>query len=412
MRDPGGTGTRVPVLRVSELNRLLRTCLEADVPEVWVAGEISNLRVPSSGHSYFRLKDEEGQLAAVMFRSAARQLRFAPQDGMAVLAHGRVSLYEARGDLQLYVDALEPRGVGSAQLALEQLKRRLAEEGLFAAERKRELPRWPRRVGVVTALTGAAVHDIVTTLRGRLPGVRIVVCPVRVQGQQAGGEIVAALADLAAEPGVDVIIVGRGGGSIEDLWAFNEERVARAIAASPVPVVSAVGHEIDVTLADLAADCRAATPTAAAALVVPDARQLREHLARHAEGLATALRLLVRRRRERVAAVGRLLRDPRQTLQRQRLRIDEFGERGTRAVRAAVRAARARVTAAAERLHALSPLAVLERGYAIARRVPDGAVVRAAAEIVVGDRLDLVFRAGTARARVEAVAAATDEEER
>ena len=362
MRDPGSSGTRVPVLRVSELNRLLRTCLEADVPEVWVAGEISNLRVPSSGHCYFRLKDEDGQLAAVMFRSAARQLRVAPKDGLAVLAHGRVSIYEARGDLQLYVDALEPRGLGSAQVALEELKRRLAAEGLFAVERKRELPRWPRRVGVVTALTGAAVHDIVTTLRGRLPGVRIVVCPVRVQGQQAGGEIVTAIGDLAVEPEVDVIIVGRGGGSIEDLWAFNEERVARAIAASPVPVVSAVGHEIDVTLADLAADCRAATPTAAAALVVPDGSQLQHHLTRRAESLAVALRLQLRRRRERVAALGRLLRDPRRTLQRQRLRIDELGERGSRAVRTSLRAARARVVAAAERLHALSPLAVLERG--------------------------------------------------
>lgn len=410
MREPVATGTRVPVLRVSDLNRLLRTCLEAEVPAVWVAGEISNLRVPSSGHSYFRLKDEGGQIAAVMFRSAARQLRFAPEDGMAVLAHGRVSLYEARGDLQLYVDALEPRGVGSAQLALEQLKRRLAEEGLFAVERKRELPRWPRRVGVVTALTGAAVHDIVTTLRGRLRGVRIAVRPVRVQGQQAGGEIVTALADLAAEPGIDVIIVGRGGGSIEDLWAFNEERVARAIAASPVPVVSAVGHEIDVTLADLAADCRAATPTAAATLVVPDGRLLQQQLSRRTEALIGALRLLVRRRRERVAALGRLVRDPRQTLQRQRQRIDELGERGTRAVRAVLRASRAAVAAAGERLHALSPLAVLERGYAIARRVPDGAVVRANAEIAVGDELELVFRAGGARVRVEAITPARDEE--
>jgi exodeoxyribonuclease VII large subunit len=410
MRDPVGIGTRVPVLRVSELNRLLRTCLEADVPEVWVAGEISNLRVPSSGHSYFRLKDEAGQIAAVLFRSAARQLRFAPQDGMAVLAHGRVSVYEARGDLQLYVDALEPRGLGTAQLALEELKRRLAAEGLFAAERKRELPRWPRRVGIVTALTGAAVHDIVITLRGRLPSVRVVVRPVRVQGQQAGADIVAALADLAAEPEVEVIIVGRGGGSIEDLWAFNEERVARAIVASPVPVVSAVGHEIDVTLADLAADCRAATPTAAATLVVPDARQLQQHLTRRAEGLATALRLVLRRRRERLAVVARLLRDPRQMLQRQRLRIDELGERGARAVRAALRGARARAAAAGERLHALSPLAVLERGYAIARRVPGGTVVRAAAEITAGDRLDLVFRAGGARVRVEAVTPADEED--
>jgi exodeoxyribonuclease VII large subunit len=401
MRDSVGTGTRVPVLRVSELNRLLRTCLEAAVPEVWVAGEISNLRVHTSGHCYFRLKDAEGQIAAVMFRSAARFLRFKLEDGQAVLAHGRVSLYEVRGDLQLYVDAIEPRGVGGAQLALDELKRRLAAEGLFAPERKRALPFWPRRVGVVTARTGAAVHDIVTTLRSRLPAVRILLRPVRVQGQEAVGEIVAALRELAAQPEVDVIIVGRGGGSIEDLWAFNAEQVARAIAASPVPVVSAVGHEIDVTLADLAADCRAATPTAAAALVVPDARQLAQQLGRRADGLALALKLSLRRRRERVTALARLVRDPRQTLRRQRLRIDELAERGARAVASAVRVAHARVIAAGERLHALSPLAVLERGYAIARRVPDGQVVRAATEVAPGDELDLVFRVGAARVRVE-----------
>jgi exodeoxyribonuclease VII large subunit len=403
MRDSVATGTRVPVLRVSELNRLLRTSLETSVPAVWVAGEISNLKVHTSGHCYFRLKDAEGQIAAVMFRSAARSLRFKPEDGLAVLAHGRVSLYEVRGDLQLYVDALEPRGVGGAQLALEQLKRRLAEEGLFAAERKRPLPAWPRRVGVVTALSGAAVHDIVTSLRGRLPGIRVVVRPVRVQGEFAGGDIVAALTDLAREPEIDVIIVGRGGGSIEDLWAFNEERVARAIVAAPVPVVSAVGHEVDVTLADLAADCRAATPTAAAALVVPDARVLSQQLTRRADAMAAALLLSLLRRRERVQALARHVRDPRQTLLRQRLRIDELGERGARAVIGTLRAARARLVAAGERLQALSPLAVLERGYAIARRTSDGHVVRSAGELARGDQLEVLFRRGAARVRVEGV---------
>jgi exodeoxyribonuclease VII large subunit len=401
MRDSVGTGARVPVLRVSELNRLLRTCLEAAVPEVWVAGEISNLKVPASGHCYFRLKDADGQIAAVMFRSAARAIRFRLTDGLEVLAHGRVSLYETRGDLQLYVDALEPRGVGSAQLALEQLKQRLAAEGLFAAERKRPLPVWPRAVGVVTALAGAAVHDIVTTLRARLPGVRIVLRPVAVQGQPAIGEIVAALAELGREPGVDVIIVGRGGGSIEDLWAFNEERVARAIVAATVPVVSAVGHEIDVTLADLAADRRAATPTAAAAMVVPDAAQLGRQLGQRSAALALALRLSLRRRRERLAALTRLVRDPRRTLQLQRLRIDELSERARRALAGRLRAERAAVAAGAERLHALSPLAVLERGYAIARRAADGQVVRSAVEVEVGEAVDLIFRSGRARVRVE-----------
>lgn len=391
---------RAPVLGVSELVRLLRTCVEDRVPAVWVAGEISGFRVHGSGHCYFRLKDDGGQIAAVMFRSAARQVRFRPEDGMAVLAHGRVSLYEARGDLQLYVDALEPRGVGAAQLALEQLRARLADEGLFAPERKRPLPAWPRAVGVVTALTGAAVHDILVTLRARFPAVRVVVRPVRVQGNGAAGEIVAALGDLMHVPAVDVIIVGRGGGSAEDLWAFNEERVARAIAASRVPVVSAVGHEIDVTLADLVADARAATPTAAATLVVPDARQLRHQLAIRAGALATAMRVLVHRRRERFEALARLVRDPRRRLQEQRLRIDELGERSCRAIGTLLRVARTRLGAASERLHALSPLAVLERGYAIARRA-DGAVVRDAGTLAPGEPLEMIFSRGRARVRVD-----------
>ena len=291
MREYVGVAQRVPVLSVSDLNRSLRASLETDYAEVWVAGEISNFRAPGpAGHFYFCLKDRRSQIAAVMFRSAQRYLPFKPKDGLDVIAHGRISLYEARGDLQLYVDALEPRGLGGVQLALEQLKQRLAAEGLFDAARKRPLPVWPRAIGVVTARTGAAMRDIVTTLRGRMPHARIIVRAVRVQGPHAGAEIVAALADLGTVDAVEVIIVGRGGGSLEDLWAFNEERVARAIAAARVPVVSAVGHEIDVTLADLAADCRAATPSAAAALVVPDCAAL-------------AHRLALRRSRPRMAAI-------------------------------------------------------------------------------------------------------------
>ncbi len=401
MRELVGVAPRVPVLSVSDLNRLLRVSIESEYAEVWVAGEISNFRCPGrAGHFYFCLKDRRSQIAAVMFRSAQRNLPFTPRDGLAVLAHGRVSLYETRGDLQLSVDALEPRGFGAAQLALEQLKRRLAADGLFDSARKRPLPAWPRAVGVVTARRGAALHDILVTLRNRLPQVRIIVRAVRVQGQQAGADITAALAELGAVPGIDVVIVGRGGGSLEDLWAFNEERVARAIAAMPVPVVSAVGHEIDVTLADLAADCRAATPTAAAALVVPDRRALGERVTRSSAALAAAMRAHLRRTRERAAALARHVRDPRRQLIAQRRRLDELTGRAHRAATALVRVARAELAADAERLHALSPLAVLERGYAIARR-DDGAVVRAATEIAVGDALELIFRAGGARVRIE-----------
>ena len=400
MREFVGVAQRVPVLSVSDLNRLLRASLEADYAEVWVAGEISSLRAPASGHFYFCLKDRRSQIAAVMFRSAQRSLPFRPRDGLEVIAHGRVSLYEARGDLQLYVDTLEPLGVGSVQLALEQLKQRLLAEGLFDAARKRPLPAWPSAVGVVTAFTGAAIRDIVTTLRGRMPHVRVIVRPVRVQGQGAGAEIVAALAELGGVRGVEVVIVGRGGGSVEDLWVFNEERVARAIVASPVPVVSAVGHAIDVTLADLAADCRAATPTAAAALVVPDCAELRRRLRVRQMALVAALSVQLRRQRERVAALARHVRDPRRQLLEQRQGVAALGGRAQRALIGALRVARARLAGDAERLQALSPLAVLERGYTIARR-EDGVVVRSSAEVAVGDALDLTFRRGGARVRIE-----------
>ena len=246
----------VRVLSVTDLTRWIRGTLEEALSDVWVAGEISNFRVPSSGHFYFCLKDKRSQISAVMFRSANQTLPFRPADGMDVVVRGRVSLYEVRGDLQLYADWMEPRGVGAMQLALEQLKQKLAEEGLFAPERKRPLPLWPRGIGLVTALNGAAVQDMLTMLRARWPAARVVISPVRVQGKDAGGEIEAALAAIGRVDGVEVIITGRGGGSLEDLWAFNEEAVARAIAASPIPVVTAIGHEIDVTIADLVADRR------------------------------------------------------------------------------------------------------------------------------------------------------------
>ena len=401
MRESVGAAQRVPVLSVSALNRLLRASLETDYAEVWVAGEISNFRAPPpAGHFFFCLKDRRSQIAAVMFRSAQRYLPFKPHDGLEVVAHGRISLYETRGDLQLYVDALEPRGLGGVQLALEQLKQRLAAEGLFDAARKRPLPVWPRAVGVVTAITGAALRDIVTTLRARMPHVRIIVRPVRVQGQQAGAEIAAALVDLGSVAAVEVIIVGRGGGSLEDLWAFNEERVARAIAASRVPVVSAVGHEIDVTLADLAADCRAATPSAAAVLVVPDCVALAHRVALRHRALVAAMGSRLRRRREHLTALARHVRDPRRHLAAQRQRVGELAARAARALAGALRVARARLAGDGERLQALSPLAVLERGYAIVRR-DDGTVVRAARDVAVGDALELTFRAGRARVRVE-----------
>jgi exodeoxyribonuclease VII large subunit len=390
----------VRALSVSELARRIREVLEDGLSDVWVVGEISNLRRPASGHLYFRLKDRQAQIAAVMFRSAHQTLPFRPEDGMRVVVRGHVNLYDVRGDLQLYVDTLEPRGLGSAQLALEQLKRRLAGEGLFAPERKRPLPVCPRAVGLVTALGGAAVRDMLAVLEARWPSARVIISPVRVQGKGAAPEICTALAALNAVDGVDVVIVGRGGGSVEDLWAFNEERVARAIAASRVPVVSAVGHEIDVTVADLVADCRAPTPTAAAAMVVPDRQELGDRLGGVHAALTAAVERRLRLAAERLRACELRLRDPRHVLANLRQRIDELGERAGHAVERRLHWAGERLRATEQRLAALSPLAVLERGYSIVRR-EDGSVVRRARDVSLGEALDVLLSEGRLQARVE-----------
>ena len=314
------------ILSVSELAQLLRSALDAGVGTVWVAGEISNLKRPASGHLYFTLKDDRTQLGAVMFRSAAQVLVFQPADGMDVVVRARADLYPARGALQLYVEAMEPRGLGALTLAFEQLKARLGAEGLFADARKRPLPRWPRAVGIVTALHGAAIHDMRTVLARRWPAAAVVLRPVRVQGRGAAREIAAGIEDLNRLADVDVVIIGRGGGSLEDLWAFNEEVVARAIAASTVPVVSAVGHEVDFTIADFVADARAPTPTAAAALVVPDRIDVAGALARAAAGLRGALARRLGQARERLVALDRRLGDPARRLRDLMVRVGKERE--------------------------------------------------------------------------------------
>jgi len=443
-RLPVSGGPRI--LSVTELTTLIRTALDAEFGALWVAGEISNVRRPPSGHLYFTVRDERSQLSAIMFHQAAKLLPFELSDGIEVVLRARLGLYAPRGDLQLYVEAVEPKGVGALQLAFEQLKARLAAEGLFAPERKRPLPFLPRRVGVVTALGGAAIHDILVTLERRHPGVDVRIAPVRVQGIGAAREIAQAISDLVAFGGVDVIIVGRGGGSIEDLWAFNEEVVARAIAASAVPVVSAVGHEIDFTIADFVADVRAPTPTAAAQVVVPDRAELEARLGACVEALRLALRHAADRGRVAVRELRRRLGDPCRQVQEERLRIDHLWWRSTRAMAERKRGAGARLerralyleqlapgrrleqlrerlkgdharlargvgtaierhrgllAPRAARLETLSPLAVLERGYALVWREPDGALVRDAERLTPGDRLGLRFARGTAWARVE-----------
>jgi len=433
-------------LTVSQLTALVRDVLEREVGTVLVAGEISNLHLAGSGHMYFTLKDDRSQVRCVMFRAAAQCLVFTPADGQEVIAQGQVGLYPARGDMQLYIDALEPQGRGALQLAFEQLKARLADEGLFDEARKRPLPFFPRHVGVVTALGGAALHDILVMLRQRCPGLHVLVRSTRVQGAGAAEDIVQAIADLNACAELEVLIVGRGGGSLEDLWCFNDERVARAIAGSRVPVVSAVGHEIDFTIADLVADRRAPTPTAAAELVVPRRADLIAMVERATAALAAALVRSSARQRERLTSLGRRLVDPRRRARDLRMRAGALEDRlrgairrcvarsriavagverrlevqhpraravaGARAVallrhrlelgvRRAITGSHERVARAATALNGLSPLAVLHRGYSLTRRLPDRAIVRDAAMLARGDRIEVMFAVGRARARVE-----------
>nr|MDJ0866508.1 exodeoxyribonuclease VII large subunit [Myxococcota bacterium] len=272
--DPARASSGARVLRVGELVAELGELVRAGVGSVWVVGEVSNLRRAASGHCYFTLKDDDAQIRAVLFRGNARHLRFEPEDGLEVLAYGEVAVYEPRGELQILVRQLEPRGLGALQLAFEQLRARLEREGLFDAARKRPLPAHPRRIGVASSPHGAALHDVMRVAAARFPGIPLLVAPARVQGEGADLELIGALAHLATREDVDVILLVRGGGSLEDLWPFNSDALARAIARCPVPIVAGVGHETDVTIADLVADARAPTPSAAAVAVLPDRRAL------------------------------------------------------------------------------------------------------------------------------------------
>jgi exodeoxyribonuclease VII large subunit len=418
------------ILTVSELTSLVRDRLETAFPDVWFEGEVSNLRTPASGHLYFTLKDERSQIRAVLFRAGAQRLRFSLKEGLCVIVRGRLTLYEPRGEYQAVVDYLEPKGLGALQLALEQLKEKLAKEGLFDAARKRALPFFPGRVGLVTSLAGAAIRDILAVLARRCPTLHVVVYPVPVQGEGAAPLIAEGIRMLSESGLVEVLIVGRGGGSLEDLWCFNEEPVVRAIAASPVPVISAVGHEIDYTLADLAADYRAATPSAAAEAVAPvladllrtfdvlrgrAARVMRTKLAmaRHqavrCEGALSFRMLPIQSHQQRLDELtGRLgwsVRDLASSLRHRILafRHDLGLESPVARVRGAVVLVEQLLKRTEERMHGLlsyrrqaaaarlgtldglSPLAILARGYGIIQTVPSGAVVKKATDVAPGD---------------------------
>jgi exodeoxyribonuclease VII large subunit len=391
-------------LSVWELTSQVKDLLEAAFPEVWVAGEVSNFARPQSGHCYLTLKDDRAQLRAVMWRGVATRLRFDLHDGLEVVCRGHLDLYAQRGSYQLVIEDIVPKGMGALELALRQLREKLAREGLFDPARKRPLPPMPRRIAVVTSPTGAAIRDFLQVLARRWRGVDVLVVPVRVQGEGASAEIAAAIELVnRLTPPVDCMVVTRGGGSMEDLWAFNEEPTVRAIAASQVPVVSAVGHEIDVTLADLAADVRALTPSEAAELVAPAAEELAAQLRQVEQRLAAGLRSLAQSARSRLDAIARhtFFRRPHQRIFELAQRLDEWDSRMLRAVRGSVRQARQRTDTVAGRLESLSPLAVLGRGYSLTQRTVDGRVIRSAADLSPGDEITTRFATGQAVSRVE-----------
>jgi exodeoxyribonuclease VII large subunit len=427
------------VLTVSELTGLLRTSIEEQFSDIWLEGEISNLRAPGSGHVYCTLKDKTSQIRAVLFRSSAVRLRFALQEGLQVIVRGRLTVYEPRGEYQIVLDTVEPKGIGALQLAFEQLKERLAAEGLFDQDRKKPIPAFPRTVGVVTSLTGAAIRDILAVLRRRWPTLHILIAPVQVQGESAGRKIAEALAALNDWGSVDVIIVGRGGGSLEDLWSFNEEVVVRAIAASHVPVVSAVGHEIDVTLADFVADLRAPTPSAAAEAVVPVLAEIVERLreltartgqvmfrhcaferqrldagirgvtdvrfrlqeaAQRTDDLVDRLRELLQRLltsgRERIHEVQRDLSglNPILVIKQGLATVPQFSKRLEGQMEVILAQHRQRIHAMLAQLNTLSPLAILGRGYSILHTVPAGQILHRANDVEVGQELEAQLASG------------------
>jgi exodeoxyribonuclease VII large subunit len=446
-RSPGPPVER-KIYSVSELTAGIRGLLESSFGEIWVEGEISNCKVWNSGHMYFTLKDGGAQVKGVMFRTSLRYLRFKPADGLHVVARGQLSVYEPKGEYQLACEHMEPRGLGALQLAFEQLKKKLHAEGLFERARKRPLPALPRRIGIVTSLDGAALRDILKVLRRRAPNASVLIRPARVQGDDAVADVVTALRQIGRVPGVDVVIVARGGGSIEDLWAFNEEKVARAIAACPVPVVAGVGHETDVTIADFVADLRAPTPSAAAEMVVAANDEFCARIDRLTGRLRAAARADLQRRRGTVqllssrrglagfharlamrgrhagelthqlrAAVrgladarARAYRGLRQRLEQRDLarhlasmrgRLGGADTRLSASAEVTRLRADARFRALAGRLETLSPLAVLGRGYAVCWNADRTAIVRSAATVTPGDRVHVTLANGEIDCKVE-----------
>lgn len=391
------------VLSVSQLNRYVKSIIEQDynLQTVFVQGEISNFTNHyRTGHYYMTIKDEYSSIRAVMFKSANSRLRFMPENSMNVIIKGRVSVFERDGQYQLYIDDMQPDGAGALSLAFEQLKNKLAAEGLFDESRKRPIPRFPERVGVVTSPTGAAIRDIINVISRRFPAAELILCSVQVQGASAAGQIKAAIELFNAKKAADVLIVGRGGGSAEELWAFNEEPVARAVAASEIPVISAVGHETDFTICDFAADLRAPTPSAAAEIAVPDITALGELLGSFSRRMNSAVGGTLTHEKARLEARAQLLKrlSPRNYIDDLAARCGGAGVRIDSAVRHSMEVRRGEIAALCARLDALSPLRVIARGYAVASS--GGKVLTSPSQVKVGDTIDLRLAGGELKCEV------------
>lgn len=391
------------VQTVSELTGEIKDLIEGNLPEVWVSGEVSSCLRANSGHIYFTLKDEGAQLSAVVWRNTASRFRFELHDGLQVVVNGSVEVYAPRGSYQVIVRQLIPQGVGALELAFRQMHAKLEAEGLFNPARKRPIPRFPKRIALVTSPTGAAVRDMIQVITRRWQAADIIIVPVKVQGDGAAQEIATALRNVHRLSEVDVVICGRGGGSLEDLWAFNEEVVARAIAACRLPVISAVGHEIDVTIADLVADVRALTPSEAGERVVPDHTEVTRALDNLRQRLVSGLKNRAVKARLQLDGLAsrRVIARPFQRVHDEFTRLDELDVRLRRAVRQRAVSAKQQLDMAAATLDALSPLKVLGRGYSITRRAESGGLVTASDQLAIGDRITTILAAGQLTSRVE-----------
>ncbi len=434
------------ILTVSELTQEIKELLEEKFFDLWVEGEISNFRVPPSGHIYFTLKDDLSQIRAVIFRSQARALRFVPEDGLHVICRGRVSLYEKRGEYQIILGSMEPKGIGALQLASLQLKEKLEREGLFDSARKKPLPVLPQRIGIVTSPTGAVIRDMIQILQRRFENLTLLLYPVRVQGEGAAQEIAEGIDYFNREMSVDVLIVGRGGGSTEDLWAFNEEVVARAIFRSKIPLISAVGHETDFTIADFVADLRAPTPSAAAELVVKEKKEIKKALHHLTTGLENEMIQMLRELRQHLAHLQKRQPDPRRKMEDCLIRVDDLTNRvrfsftwrlkrtretyfhlheklclrlpgqridylkgwiaqltkaATQNIKHVIEIRNQRLSGTWGRLDSLSPLSILQRGYSITRKLPSLEILKRTAQVRVGEKVSVRLHEGTLSCTVE-----------